>query len=118
MFPPSSSYSSLPSVVSLAGFPRDRSLNPGITYENQCRVRDVGPGLLIGIDCSVVAGTSGGPVLQETDGLFYGIAIAIFEEGSSKHVPAYTRQTRNIAVLSETFLATLAKILTVQPANR
>lgn len=106
--------------ISFAGFPRDRQDVIGISWEERCSIKDWGPGTLVGIDCGVRDGASGGPLLERIevpDGLggiktsYVVVGIAIRElRPRDSVVSAYHPKFRNIALLSESFLSAVNRI--------
>lgn len=103
--------------VSFAGFPRDRQDGVGILWEDRCSIKDWGPGTLVGIDCGIRDGASGGPLLERNEvpnGLggvtasYVVVGIAIRELRPRDEIIAdYHPKFRNIALLSEAFDAEL-----------
>lgn len=107
--------------VSFAAYPRDRRDAVGISLEERCSIKDWGPGTLVGIDCGVRGGASGGPLLERIeveDGLggvtagYVVVGIAIRELRPRDEIIAeYHPKFRNIALLSESFDAELRIVL-------
>jgi hypothetical protein len=107
--------------VSFAAFPRDRTDLVGIALEERCFIKDWGPGTLIGTDCGVRQGSSGGPLLERievADGLggvtagYVVVGIAIREMRPRDGIVAeYHPKFRNIALLSEAFDSELRIVL-------
>lgn len=107
--------------ISFAAFPRDRQEVAGISWEEHCSIKDWGPGSLVGIDCGVRDGASGGPLLERIevpDGLggtsvgFVAVGIAIRElRPRDGTIEEYHPKFRNIALLSEAFDSELRVVL-------
>jgi V8-like Glu-specific endopeptidase len=106
VFPPIEANNVRTPHVSLAGYPQDRSARPGISFEKNCQIQDYGPNLIFGIDCAVQVGSSGGPVLEKIEGIYYAIGIVIREVRPRPDVlPRYDEHHRNLALLSDQFIA-------------
>lgn len=99
-------------AVSLAGFPEDRSLAVGMTIERGCFIKDFGPGLLAGIDCAVVFGASGAPILEFQEGRLVVAGIVIRELRSTSAVLlSYSESARNLVLLTEEFISEIKAVL-------
>lgn len=104
-------------AVSLATYPIDRRDRPGMTFESNCRVREtVAPGLSA-MDCALIEGGSGGPVLEYYEGAtvessgysLVGIAIRRLTP-VDEVLPEYDVAHANIMVMSDVFAAAVKRL--------
>lgn len=95
-----------------AGYPQDRTTSIGIAYEKNCEIRNFGPGHLIGVDCAVLPGSSGGPILEKRNDKMYAIGIAIRENRFFDGIlPFYQHSYRNIVLRADQFIQNLRRVL-------
>lgn len=113
---------SLADAVSLATYPVDRRDRPGTTFESNCHVREaVAPGLSA-MDCALIEGGSGGPVLEYFEGAtaessgysLVGIAIRRLTP-VDEILPDYDIAHANMMVLKDVFAAALKRVTSPAP---
>lgn len=103
-------------TVSMASFPSDRSGNRGISFESNCRIRSIIASRLGAMDCALIEGASGAPVLEKSEGEFragglyslVGIAIRRFNP-VDEVLPEYSVQHANILVMNQAFAAAVKR---------
>ncbi len=104
-------------AVSLATYPVDRRDRQGVTFESNCHVREtIAPGLSA-MDCALIEGGSGGPVLEYFEGptvessgySLVGIAIRRLTP-VDEVLPEYDVAHANVAVLKDVFAADLKRV--------
>ena len=109
-------------AVSLATYPIDRRDRPGITFESNCHVREaVAPGLSA-MDCALIEGGSGGPVLEYFEGAtaessgysLVGIAIRRLTP-VDEILPDYDIAHANMMVLNDVFAAAVKRVISPAP---
>lgn len=109
-------------AVSLATYPIDRRDRPGITFESNCHVREaVAPGLSA-MDCALIEGGSGGPVLEYFEGptvessgyTLAGIAIRRLTP-VDEVLPEYDVAHANVMVTRDAFAAEVRRLTGLGP---
>ena len=99
MYFPEAVYQQRSGLVHLAGYPHDRAQAAGISLESNCRLRAEGPETLFGVDCAFAEGTSGGPLMEKIDGVYYVAGIAIRRMRAVNGIlKQYDETHRNIVV--------------------
>jgi len=92
------------------GFPASRAGKPGITIESGCRARDHGPvDGLVGIDCALESGLSGGPVLELQRDRSW-VVVGMVQQSTAPVagvLPAYTMAHRNQMIAVAVFRAAI-----------